>query len=255
MKMIANTFKQALKDARVQYGLWLGMADPLSAELCAGAGFDWLLIDAEHAPNDVRTVLAQLQAVAAYDSHPVVRPVEGSQSVIKQMLDLGAQTLLVPMVETAEQAEALVRAVRYPPHGNRGVGTALARAARWNRVEGYFEHADDEICLIVQVESATALEALDDIAAVDGVDAVFIGPADLAASLGHLGNPAHPDVKQIIENALKRIRDAGKAPGILCVDPVLARNYVEHGALFVAVGVDTVMLSKAVYDLAAAFKE
>ncbi len=251
MEIMTNPFKRALKEGHVQYGLWLGLADPISAELCAGAGFDWLLIDGEHAPNDIRTVLAQLQAVSAYDSHPVVRPVEGRQSVIKQILDIGAQTLLVPMVENAEQAQAIVAAVRYPPRGNRGVGTALARAARWNRIDGYFEHADEEVCLILQVESAAALDQLDDIAAVDGVDAIFIGPADLAASLGHLGNPAHPEVKETIEKALKRVRSAGKAPGILCIDPELARNYVEHGALFVAVGVDTVMLSKAAYDLAA----
>lgn len=254
MDMIRNPFKRALAQGRVQYGLWLGLAYAYPAEICAGAGFDWLLIDGEHAPNDVRSILAQLQAIAPYASHPIVRPVQGDAALIKQLLDAGAQTLLVPMVESADQAAKLVCAMRYPPKGIRGVGTALARASRWNNVNDYLKQADDEMCLLVQVESARGLENLDEIAAVAGVDGVFVGPADLAASLGHLGNPGHPEVVAAIEGAIKRIVAAGKAAGILAADPKLAQNYVACGASFVAVGVDTVLLGRAARTLIAQFK-
>ena len=226
MDIPKNNFKARLLSGQLQYGLWLGLADPVSAEICAGAGFDWLLIDAEHGPNELRGILAQLQAIAAYPSQPIVRPVEGRTSVIKQLLDLGAQTLLVPMVESAEQATQLVSALRYPPRGVRGVGTALARGARWNRLPDYFDKAEQEICLIVQIESRMGLDNLTEIAKVEGVDAIFIGPADLAGSLDHLGQPGHPDVVVVIENALREIQEAGKASGILAADPELARNYV-----------------------------
>ncbi|MCC7414114.1 MAG: 4-hydroxy-2-oxoheptanedioate aldolase [Gammaproteobacteria bacterium] len=249
-----NEFKRAIAAGAVQYGLWAGLADPCAAEICAGAGFDWLLIDAEHAPNDVRTVLAQLQAVAPYPVHPIVRPVRADAALVKQLLDVGAQTLLVPMVEDAEQAAALVAAMRYPPRGIRGVGTALARAARWNAVADYVHHADEQMCLLVQVESVRGLENLDAIAGVTGVDGVFIGPADLAASLGHLGASGHAEVRAAIEDAFRRIAAAGKAPGILATDPALACHYVAHGARFVAVGVDTLLLRTAATALAAAFK-
>ncbi len=251
MDMPQNAFKRALAAGHVQFGLWIGLGDPYPAEICAAAGFDWLLLDAEHGPNDLRSVLSQLQAVAPYPSHPVVRPVTGDATLIKQYLDAGAQTLLVPMVESAAQAAGLVQAVRYPPDGIRGVGTALARAARWNMIDGYLQKADGEMCLLVQVESAAGLAQLDAILAVDGVDGVFLGPADLAASMGHLGGAAHPDVQAAILDALRRIRAAGKAPGILTLDVALARRYVEAGALFVAVGVDTLLLSKAAIALAA----
>lgn len=250
-----NAFKHALAEGRPQIGLWLGLADPYSAEICAGAGFDWLLIDGEHAPNDVRRTLAQLQALAAYPVTPVVRPPVGDTHLIKQYLDLGVQTLLVPMVETAEQARQLVQATRYPPQGIRGVGSALARASRWNALPDYLTRANDEVCLLVQVESRTGLENLDDIAAVDGVDGVFIGPADLSASLGHLGQPGHPDVVQAIEGALTRIVGTGKAAGILSADERLARRSLALGATFVAVGVDTTLLARAARSLAAAFRD
>jgi 4-hydroxy-2-oxoheptanedioate aldolase len=254
MDVPRNTFKQALEERRVQYGLWLGLVDPVCAEIAAGAGFDWLLIDQEHAPNDVRTVLAQLQAVAPYPPHAAVRPVEGSVSLIKQLLDIGAQTLLVPLVETPEQAARLVAAVRYPPRGIRGVGPSLARAAQWGRIERYLEQAEAEICLIVQVETAKGLGNLAQITAIEGVDAVFIGPSDLAASLGHPGNPAHPDVRRRIEDAIRTIAAAGKSAGLLATDSELARHYVKAGASFVAVGVDTSLLARATRQLAAAFK-
>lgn len=252
---MTNSFKAALADGQRQTGLWLGLADAYCAEICAGAGFDWLLIDGEHGPNDLRTILAQLQAVAPTPSHPVVRPVDGDPAKIKQLLDIGARSLLIPMVDTAEQASALVRATRYPPHGIRGVGTALARAAQWGRDSQYLSTANDDVCLLVQVESVRGLENLSAIAATDGVDGVFIGPADLAASMGHLGNPGHPEVVSTIEGALKTIVAHGKAPGILAADPKLARHYISLGALFVAVGVDTVLLSRTAASLAAAFKE
>lgn len=189
MDLPINTFKKNLK-TRPQIGLWVGLAEGYGAEIAATAGFDWLLLDGEHAPNDLRAVLAQLQAVAPYHSHPIVRPATGDAVLIKQLLDIGTQTLLVPMVENAEQARQLVRATRYPPHGIRGVGAALARASRWNTVPDYLNRADEEICLLLQVETPTALQNLDEIAAVEGVDGVFIGPADLSASMAIAATPA-----------------------------------------------------------------
>lgn len=255
MKNPANTFKQALREGRPQIGLWLGLADGYVAELLATTGFDWLLIDAEHAPNGIRTVLSQLQAVAPYPGHAIVRPVQGDTALIKQYLDLGVQTLLVPMIEDAQQARQVVSATRYPPHGVRGVGSALARASRWNQIDGYLQQADDELCVLVQVESAAALANVAEIAAVEGVDGVFFGPADLSASMGHRGNPGHPDVQAAIEHGIAQVRAAGKAAGILTADRTLARRYLELGALFVAVGVDTTLLVRAARELASAFKD
>lgn len=255
MDMPFNTFKQRLRSGEAQIGLWLGLADAYCAELAANAGFDWLLIDGEHAPNDLRTLLGQLQAVAPYASQPVIRPVIGATALIKQVLDIGVQTLLVPMVESADQARELVRAMHYPPHGVRGVGSALARASRWNSIPGYLDKADEQMCLLVQIESREGLANLDAIAAVDGVDGVFIGPADLSASMGFRGNPGHPDVQAAIEDAIARIRQAGKAAGILSADEKLARRYLELGAAFVAVGVDTTVLMRGLQTLAATFKD
>lgn len=253
--MIINTFKQRLQSGEALIGLWLGLANPYSAELAANAGFDWLLIDGEHAPNDLRSLLGQLQAVAPYASQPVIRPVVGDTALIKQVLDIGVQTLLVPMVESVEQARELVRATRYPPLGVRGVGSALARASRWNTVTGYLDKADEQICLLVQIENREGLANLDAIAAVDGVDGVFIGPADLSAALGYRGNPGHPDVQAAIEDAIVRITTAGKAAGILSADETLARRYLELGATFVAVGVDTTVLMRGLQSLASTFKD
>lgn len=250
----ANTFKAALRGKRVQFGLWLGLADPYAAELCATAGFDWLLIDGEHAPNDLRTMLGGLQAIAAYQSHPVVRIPEGDTSLIKQVLEIGATTLLVPMVETAEQARELVRAMRYPPAGIRGVGSGLARSSRWGRERDYLHTANEQMCLLVQVETERGLANIDEIAQVDGVDGVFIGPADLAASLGHLGHAGHPDVQKAIAYAFERIAAAQKASGILATEESLADSYVSMGARFVAVGVDATMLAKAARALIARFR-
>ena len=256
MQVPINVFKQALAARQAQIGLWLGLADAYSAELCAGTGFDWLLIDGEHAPNDLRSILGQLQAIAPYASHPVARlPTShgsGGTVLIKQYLDLGVQTLLVPMVDTAAQAAELVRAVRYPPAGIRGM--AGARASRWGAYPDYVHLANDQICLLVQAESAVALENLDAIAAVAGVDGVFIGPADLSASMGYVGNPGHPEVVAAIDDAIQRIIRAGKAAGILATDEALARRYLSMGATCVAVGLDTQLLARACRNLVAAFK-
>ncbi|WP_020394041.1 4-hydroxy-2-oxoheptanedioate aldolase [Thiolinea disciformis] len=255
MQVPKNHFKQALQAQQVQYGLWVGLVDPICAEIAASSGFDWILLDGEHAPNDMRTILHQLQATAAYPTQVLARPVEGTPSIIKQWLDIGVQSLLIPMVETSEQAAMLAAACHYPPRGIRGVGTALARAANWGRIPNYLQTADHEICLLIQVENRKGLDNLDAILQVDGIDGVFIGPADLAASFGHLGQPNHPEVSAAIEQALHKIRQAGKAAGILSVDPKLARHYQAQGANFIAVGVDTLLLARSAVALAAEFKQ
>ena len=254
MQIPVNVFKQALQQGRPQIGLWVGLADAYVAELLASTGFDWLVIDAEHAPNDPRSVLHQLQAVAPYPVHPVVRPVHGSVELIKQYLDIGAQTLLIPMVETAEQAALMVAATRYPTRGIRGVGSALARASRWNQIDDYLHRCDEEMCVLVQVESVTALANLEAIAAVPGVDGVFFGPSDLSASMGLIGKPMDPSVQSAIADGIATVTQAGKAAGCLTGDPRVARDYLAQGATFVAVGVDTSLLVKAAADLAASFK-
>ncbi|MBX3635264.1 MAG: 4-hydroxy-2-oxoheptanedioate aldolase [Rubrivivax sp.] len=253
MKIPRNTFRDALRAGRAQIGLWVGMADANAAEAVAGCGFDWLLLDAEHAPNDVRSVLAQLRAVAPYPVHAVVRPVQADVALVKQYLDIGAQTLLVPMIDTPEQAARMVSAMRYPPEGVRGVGAALARASRWNQVEDYLNQANDEMCLLVQAETPLAMQNLQDIAATPGVDGVFFGPADLSASMGYRGQPGHPEVQRALLDGIATVRAAGKAAGILMADPQLARSYLEAGASFVAVGVDTTLLVQAATALARSF--
>ncbi len=255
MKIPVNAFKRALRDGKPQIGLWMGMTDPSVAELLAGAGFDWLLIDAEHSPNDPRSVLPLLQAVAPYPVHPIVRPVRGAVELIKQYLDIGAQTLLLPMIETAVQAELMVAATRYPTRGIRGVASASTRASRWTRIEGYFRECDAEMCVLVQVESVKGLENLSAIAAVEGVDGVFFGPADLAASMGLIGHPTDPKVRAAIAQGIAAVKKAGKAAGTLTGDQRLAREYLSLGALFVAVGVDMSLLVRAATDLAGAFRE
>ncbi|WP_386624205.1 aldolase/citrate lyase family protein [Sulfitobacter geojensis] len=250
-----NTFKKALSEGETVFGCWVGLADTLSTELMGTAGFDWLVIDGEHGPNDLRSILAQLQVLAASDSHPVVRVPVGETYMLKQMLDAGAQTVLVPMVESADQARQLVRDVTYPPHGDRGVGYALSRAARFSQIADYGTTADAQICLLVQVENRKGLAALDDILAVDGIDGVFIGPADLAADMGHMGDSLHPDVQAAIMDALSRIRAAGKAPGILSTHDPMTEAAIAAGAQFVAVGADVLLLSHAAQALSARWKD
>jgi 4-hydroxy-2-oxoheptanedioate aldolase len=249
-----NRFKQRLANGEVVIGFWVTLADPYCAEICAGAGFDWLLIDGEHAPNDLRSVLSQLQSVSSYGTEPVVRPVVGETYIIKQLLDIGVRSLLIPMIETRAQAEAMVAAVRYPPRGVRGVGSAIARASRWNRIADYMEQADDSVCLLLQVESKAGLENLDAILEVDGVDGIFIGPADLSASLGLPGQPDHPEVQTLIFEAIARIRKAGKAAGILTSNEEVVRGYIAQGCNFAAVGVDASLLARGTEALARRFK-
>ena len=257
MNLPPNPFKQALREHRPQIGLWLGLAGNYSTEICAGAGFDWLLIDNEHSPNDLRSTLQQAQTIAGYPgTHAIARVPMGhghvGQALIKQYLDIGIQTLLVPLVDTPEQATELVRCMRYPPDGVRGMGGA--RASRWGRYPNYGKEANAQVCLLVQAETRTAMENLDAIAAIDGVDGVFIGPADLSAAYGHVGNPAHPEVQKLIEDGIARIRKAGKAPGILTTDEKLSQHYLELGATFVAVGLDNNILARGASALAAKFK-
>ena len=254
MPVPTNEFKQALRDGRPQIGLWQSMANPYTAEICAGAGFDWLLFDGEHAPNDVPTMLAQLQAVEACPVHAIGRPPIGDTTLIKQYLDIGFQTLLIPIVDTAEQAALMARSTRYPPEGIRGVGAGSARVARWNRVENYFRDADAQMCLLVQAETTTALRNLEAIAATDGVDGVFIGPADLSASMGHRGDAGHPEVQAAIKDAIVRIVKAGKAAGILSSNEAFCREYLDLGATFVAVGTDVGLLARHTTALAERFK-
>ncbi|WP_069300488.1 aldolase/citrate lyase family protein [Neptunicoccus sediminis] len=239
-----NTFKQALKDGELQLGCWLGLADPYIAEISAGAGFDWLLIDGEHAPNDLRSIVAQLQVIAGRPALPVVRPPIGEVWMIKQLLDAGAQSLLVPMVETAEQARELVAAVTYPPHGLRGVGSALARASDFSGIADYLTTAREEICLLAQVENQKGMEALDDILAVEGLDGVFIGPSDLAADLGYIGQAGAPAVKEAVLDAMKRIVASGKAAGILTLDTELQQQCRDLGATFIATEIDVTLFAR-----------
>lgn len=240
------TFRDRLAEAdgRALIGLWACAGSPVTAEIVAGSGCDWVLLDAEHSPNGLESVLAQLHAMSAYPATPLVRPPFGDPVLIKQYLDLGAQNLLIPMVDSAEQAEQIVRAARYPLNGMRGVGSALARSARWNRVDGYLGRASETISLTVQIESAAAVQDVERIAAVDGVDALFVGPSDLAASMGHLGQQGHPEVVDAVLRSITAGRAAGKPVGVNAFVPADAERYIAEGASFVAVGADVAILAR-----------
>ena len=253
MDLPRNAFKQALKAGKAQIGLWSSLSSNYSVEVIAGAGFDWILLDMEHSPNDLESALAQLQAAAPYPSHPVVRVPWNDMVSIKRLLDIGAQSLLVPYVSTADEARAAVSYMRYPPAGVRGVA-GTTRATRFGRVKDYAKRAQDELCLLVQVETQAALDNIEAICAVDGVDGVFIGPADLHASLGFTGEIANPKVKPLIDEAIRRIRKCGKAPGILTPNEADARHWLQCGGLFVAVGADVGILARGAESLAAKFK-
>jgi 4-hydroxy-2-oxoheptanedioate aldolase len=240
-----NRFKSALARGDMLYGCWAGFADAYATEMLATAGFDWLVIDGEHAPNDLPSIMRQLQVLEGRHSAPVVRLPMGEPWAIKQVLDAGAQTLLIPMVDSADQARALVRATRYPPDGIRGSGAALARATQFSAIADYVATANAQICLLVQVETRAGIDALDDILQVDGVDGVFIGPSDLAADMGYLGDSDQPEVRAVIRDALARIAASDKAAGILSLDHDTARLYRDWGAQFLAVGIDVVMLTQA----------
>ena len=238
-----NKLKAALAAGELQTGAWLGLVDPYAAEIAGTAGFDWVLIDGEHAPNGTTEISQQIGGLSASESSVIVRVPKGEDWFIKQVLDAGAQTVMVPMVETGEQAAEMSRAMLYAPEGIRGVGSALGRASQWTGIPDYLTTANDQMCLIVQVEAQRGIDNLDDILAVDGVDAVFIGPADLAADMGYLGNDQAPEVQDAMEGAIKRIRAAGKAAGIMCPEPVLAEKFIGWGVNFACVAIDVVMLA------------
>ena len=251
---MANPFKTALREGRQQIGLWCSLGGTQVPELLAGSAFDWVVIDTEHSPTDVPDVLPALQAMAAFpNTNPLVRPAWNDAVLIKRVLDFGAKNLIVPYVQTAEEARAAVAAVRYPPHGIRGVAGGT-RASRYGRDKTYTATANDDICLIVQVETRASLDRLEDIAGVEGVNGVFIGPADLAASFGHPGNPGHPEVKAAIEDAILRLKKIGVPSGILTLDRAFARRCIELGTTFTAVGTDTSLLVNGADALAAEFK-
>ncbi|MFL6621153.1 MAG: HpcH/HpaI aldolase family protein [Sulfurifustis sp.] len=253
MDLPPNAFKRALREGRTQIGLWASLASHYSAEIIAGAGFDWILLDTEHAPNDLESLLAQLQAVAAYPTTPIVRVPWNDMVTIKRVLDIGAQSLLIPYVSSAEEARAAVSYTRYPPQGVRGLA-GVTRASRFGRIKDYATRASEEICVLVQAETRQAIDNLEAIAAVDGVDGIFIGPADLHASLGYPGELAHPKVKPIIDESIRRIRKAGKAPGILTSSEADAKHWLGCGAQFVAVGADLGLLARGAETLRAKFK-
>jgi 4-hydroxy-2-oxoheptanedioate aldolase len=250
-----NILKQRLKQGAVLHGIWLGLADPYAAEIAATADFDWLLIDGEHAPNNMRSISAQLAAIGAHGPAPVVRLRDDDPAAIKQALDIGGQNLLIPMVNSADQALRAYRATRYPPEGIRGVGSSLARASRFSAIPDYLTTANDQICLILQIESVEGLANLDAILAVEGVDALFIGPSDLAADMGYLGQPNHPEVKAAVLDALARIRAAGKSAGVLSTEHDYTGDCKAAGANFVGVGIDVTILASALRNLADQFRK
>lgn len=253
MDIPPNPFKRALKAGKRQIGLWSSLSSNYTVEVIAGAGFDWLLLDQEHSPNDLENVLSQLQAAAAYASHPVVRVPWNDMVAIKRVLDAGAQSLLIPYVCSAEEAKAAVSYTRYPPAGVRGVA-GTTRATRFGRVKDYARRAHEEICVLVQVETEDAMKNIEAICAVEGVDGVFIGPADLHASMGYPGETSNPKILPLIEDAMRRIARAGKAPGYLSPVEADARRMLAAGTLFCAVGADVGILARGAEALCAKFK-
>jgi len=253
MELPKNAFKRALAEGRTQIGLWSSLSSNYTVEVIAGAGYDWILLDMEHSPNDLENLLGQLQAAAPYPTTPIVRVPWNDMVTIKRVLDAGAQSLLVPYVQDAAEAKAAVAHTRYPPAGVRGVA-GTTRATRFGRIKDYAKRAHEEICVLVQVETKPALDALESICAVEGVDGVFIGPADLHASLGHPGETARPAVLPLIEDAMRRIRKAGKAAGYLSPVEADAKRMLAAGAQFVAVGADVGLLARGAESLLARFK-
>lgn len=253
MNLPINTFKHAILTGKTQLGCWSGLSSHITVEVLANAGFDWLLLDTEHSPNELPMVHSQLQAISQGSAHPIVRPAWNDTVIIKRLLDVGAQTLLIPFVQDADEARRAVAATRYPPLGVRGY-SAAARASDYGRVKDYAKQCEEEICVLVQVETPQAIANIEEIAAVEGVDGIFIGPGDLAAAMGHIGNPKHPEVIAAIEQAIRRIRASGKPAGILSPDEAMARHYIEVGSMFTAVGSDIGILARNAEALAARFK-
>lgn len=248
------TFRDDLVGAsRGLVGMWVCSGSSVVAEIAAGSGLDWLLLDMEHTPNSPADVLVQLQAIAAYPITPVVRVAWNDTVLIKQALDTGAQNLLVPMVNSAEEAAAAVAAVRYPPYGKRGIGSALARSGRWNRATDYLQHGNDHVSLYVQVETAEAVTNAGEIAAVEGVDGVFVGPSDLSASMGLIGQQSHPDVLAAVQQTFEAVHATGKPVGVNAFDPAQARAYLAQRADFILVGADVTLLARGSEKLASDF--
>ncbi|MCK2036051.1 HpcH/HpaI aldolase/citrate lyase family protein [Microbacterium sp. SSW1-49] len=251
---LAPSFRARLAASeRALIGMWACSGSPLVTEVAAGSGLDWLLIDMEHSANTLESVLLQLQVAAAYPIAPLVRVASNDTVAIKQVLDLGAQNIIVPMVSSAAEAQAAVAATRYPPEGVRGVGSALARSARWNRVDRYLQESAEHTSLTVQIETTAGVDAAAEIAAIDGIDAVFVGPSDLSASMGLLGQQTHPSVVTAVEHVFTAVQAAGKPVGVNAFDPVAADAYIAAGADFVAVGADVALLARASEALAARF--
>jgi 4-hydroxy-2-oxoheptanedioate aldolase len=248
-----NAFKAALKQGRLQIGLWSSLCSNIAADILSDCGFDWILLDTEHSPNEIPDLVGQLQAIRGGSATPIIRPAWNDAVLAKRALDIGAQTLLFPYVQNVEEAKRAVASTRYPPHGVRGVSVS-ARASRYGRTPGYLGKANEEVCVLVQVETREAMSQLEAIAQVDGIDGVFIGPSDLAASLGHLGNPAHPEVQQAMHDAVDRLKKVGKPAGILTSNEDEARRYIDWGYLFVAVGADVGVLARNADALAKKFK-
>lgn len=253
MELPRNAFKQALAAGQMQIGLWSSLCSHIGAEIIADCGFDWILLDTEHSPSDVPILVTQFQGMMRGTATPIVRPAWNDTVLIKRILDAGATSLLIPFVQNADEARRAVAATRYPPDGIRGV-SGSNRAARYGRIKNYLHAANKEICVLVQVETASALEKLEDIASVDGVDGVFIGPADLAASMGQTGDQLHPTVQKAIEDAGRRLKKVGKAAGILTPVEADAKRYIQWGYTFVAVGSDVGLLTKHGDALAKTFK-
>lgn len=253
MDLPINHFKRALREGRPQIGLWSHLSSPISAEILGQCGFDWMVLDMEHSPNELDTILAQLQALQTSPTMPVIRPPWNDMVTFKRLLDIGAQTLIVPYIQNAEEARQGVAYTRYPPHGVRGYAGA-PRASGYGRIKDYAKRCSEEICLLLQIETLEGLKHIEAIASIEGVDGIFIGPGDLSADMGHLGNPKHPEVVKVVDDAFRRIRACGKAPGILIGDEALAHHFVDIGGLFVAVGADQNVLRDGATQLAARFK-
>lgn len=247
MDLPKNPFKRAIAEGRQQFGLWCSSNDSTIAEMLAGCGYDWMLIDTEHTALDPLAVLPILQAVAPYATHPIVRPSSLDPAEIKKLLDCGAQSILVPYVQTVEEARLAAASVAYPPDGMRGVA-GITRASRFGSIPDYHQRAREQICLIVQIETLRALDALEEIAAVDGIDAVFIGPSDLAACMDHPGEPSHPDVKAVCLDAMKRLGSIGKPGGFLTLDQAFLEEIIDAGSIFTAVDVDVAILRRGALD-------
>ncbi len=253
MELPVNHFKRALREGRTQIGLWSHLSSPITSEVLGQCGFDWMVLDMEHSPNELPDILSQLQSMKDSPTMPVVRPPWNDMVTFKRLLDIGAQTLIVPYIQNEQEARHAVSYTRYPPHGVRGYA-GTPRASGYGRIPDYAKRCADELCLLLQVETVEGLRHLEAIANVDGVDGIFIGPGDLSADMGHLGNPKHPQVVAAIEEAMRRIRACGKAPGVLTFDDALARQFIQAGGQFVAVGSDQGLLRDGATALAQRFK-